>query len=100
MSLQTQAPMSIKAMLRAEGVPLGGSVRADRARLLDDALFAMWESIVLEDADEEGPENAALVLFKICSLDSGFKVPRWLELVFKRHRVAIVDAVGRGQLAY
>lgn len=92
MSLQTRAPMSIKAMLRAEGIPLGGSVRAELARLLDDALFGTWETAV----NELGAEDAALMMYGICACDPTFAVPRWLELAFKRHRAAIFHAVDAG----
>jgi hypothetical protein len=95
MSLQTQAPMSIKAMLRAEGVPLGGSVRADRARLLDDALLAMFEAACIK---EDG-EAAAVMLFGVCSCDPSFIVPHWLKCSFRRHRAAIVSAVNAGHFS-
>lgn len=90
--MRSLQPRSIKQLLRDCDVPLGGAIRADVARVLDDGLFLLWEGHVAQD----GAENAAVALFAVCSRDPSFTVPHWLALAFKRHRAAIFDAVEKG----
>lgn len=87
-------PKSIKSMLREEGIPLGGAIRAEMSKVLDDALFHQWEKLV----EEHDAEHAAVTMFGLCSMDPSFKVPLWLEGVFKRHRAAIFEAVDSGAI--
>lgn len=88
-------PKTIKALLREHDIPLGGAIRADVAKVLDDGLFGLWEGLVNAD----GGEHAAVAMFTICSRDPSFVVPYWLELAFRRHRAAVVDAVDSGAVA-
>lgn len=90
--MRTLEPRSIKQLLRDNGVPLGGAIRADVAKALDEGLFQLWESHVAQD----GAELAAVILFAWCSRDPSFTVPHWLALAFRRHRAAIFDAVEKG----
>lgn len=81
--------MSVKAMLRQMGHPLGGAVRANYTRLLDDCLFLTWlESL----ADHGDPEQAAVMLWRIVSKDPSYAHPLWLALAFRRHGAAIIQA--------
>ena len=90
-------PQSIKALLRAQGVALGGSVRARMAKAIDDVLFVSWLSALAnEDGIDTRGEQAAVMLFGIVSRDPSYRVPLWLELTFKRHAAAIHSAVANG----
>lgn len=85
-------PLSIKAQLRAEGIALSGSVRAHRAKELDDALMAFWEAA----CEVHGGETAATLAFWLVSRDPKFEIPHWLRCCFGRHRLAVCASVPAG----
>lgn len=86
-------PMSVKGMLRRQGLPLGGAIRASYTRALDDCLFLLWLEAM---ADHGDPEQAACQLWWVVSHDPSYTHPLWLALAFKRHKAAIVQAHHEG----
>lgn len=86
-------PLSIKGILRAQGLPLGGAIRADYSKGLDDALFVLWLSAL---ADHGDPAQAAVMMWWLVSKDPSFKHPLWLSLAFRRHKAAVVEAHHEG----
>lgn len=88
--------MTIKGLLRAAGIPLGGAIRAQLSRAIDDALFAVWEKA----CEIEDGESAALILFGIVSHDPTFRPPLWLRYRFAAHRAAITTAVQNGDIRH
>lgn len=89
----TPDPLSVKAMLRLEGSAMGGAIRARMTSKLDDCLWVFHLSAIAFHGD---PEQSACQLWKIVSKDPSFRHPLWLELLFKRHRAAIIDAHHNG----
>jgi hypothetical protein len=85
--------MSVKGMLRAQSLPLGGAIRANYTTAIDSCLWLLWLSAL---ADHGDPEQAAQQLFWVVSKDPAYTIPYWLELAFKRHRAAIIDAHHQG----
>lgn len=83
------APLSVKGMLRAQGLPLGGAVRANYTKAIDDVLWLSWLEAIAEHGD---PEQAAVQMWWIVSRDPQYTHPHWLALAFRRHRAAIVQA--------
>lgn len=83
-------PQSIKALLRADGVPLGGAVRAKMSKAIDDVLWVTWLAAIAETGSTE---DATLVVFGLLAADPTYRPPLWLGQTFRRHRVAIVNAV-------
>lgn len=90
-------PMSAKAMLRAQKLPLGGAIRAAYTRAFDDCLWVLWLSAISDHGD---PEQAACQLWWVVSKDPSYSLPLWLELAFKRHKAAIVDAHHAGMFQH
>jgi hypothetical protein len=86
-------PMSVKAMLRKQGLPLGGAIRANYTRALDDCLWTLWLSAIADTGDVE---VSACILWDVVSRDPSYSHPYWLSLVFKRHKAAIIEAHHQG----
>ncbi len=90
-------PKSVKQMLRDQGLPLGGAIRANYTRALDDCLYVYWLSAIADTGD---PEAAACMCWDIVSRDPSYAHPYWLSLVFKRHGAAIVEAHHSGSFRH
>lgn len=86
-------PMSIKAMLRKMDLPLGGAVRANYTRLIDDLLWTFWLSAIADTGDAE---EATLLTWKMVARDPSYTHPLWLSQTFKRHGAAIVQSHHEG----
>lgn len=81
------APRSIKQVLRDAGSPLGGAIRADWAKDLDDALLAYWTSVV----ETHTIEDAVCILYNLVRKDPSFRTPYWLDCRFRAHRRGILE---------
>ncbi len=90
-------PMSVKAMLRQQGLPLGGAVRANYTAAINDCLWLTWLSAL---ADHGDAGQAACQLWWIVSKDPSFTLPYWLELAFKRHKAEIIEAHHQGMFQH
>jgi len=67
--------------------PRDGHARAEMSTILDMALLNLFEAAV----NKHGAPQAACIMWTLVSRDPKFKHPYWMELVFKRHRNAILQ---------
>ncbi len=90
-------PKSVKQMLRDQHLPLGGAIRANYTKAIDDCLWVYWLSAVADTGDVEA---AACMCWDIVSRDPAYTHPLWLSLVFRRHKAAIVEAHHAGSFRH